>query len=41
MKMMVNQKNEIKIDFEYIVRFLVIVIYILDVSPDEIRWREI
>ena len=39
--MMVNQKNEIKIDFEYIVRFLVIVIYILDVSPDEIRWREI
>jgi len=27
MKMMVNQKNEIKFDFEYLVRFLVIVIY--------------
>lgn len=40
-EIMVNHKNEIKFDFEYLVRFLVIVIHILHVSTDEIRQREI
>lgn len=37
MKMIVNQKNEIKFDFEYLVRFWVTVRLILDVSTHEIR----